>query len=318
MTLNSRIDRILSSRQPWLTDGGLETSMIFHDGFDLPLFASLHLLESDDGLSALTKYFDRYLSIAREAGTGFVLDTATWRSGSAWAEPLGRTEAEMENSVRAAVTFADAFRATRETSDTPIILNGVIGPAGDGYSPDTLLTADASVAIHLKQARWMADAGADVISAVTMTHTAEAIGIVRAAQAVGLPVVISFTVETDGHLPTGQPLGEAIAETDAATGHAPIYYMVNCAHPDHFAGNLAGDWIERVSGIRANASRMSHAELDEAEELDDGDPEEFGHLHDQFAVRLPNLRVIGGCCGTDDRHVGCAARHVIHTPAHAA
>ncbi|MGI9391716.1 MAG: homocysteine S-methyltransferase family protein [Boseongicola sp.] len=318
MTPISRIDRIMSTQQPWLTDGGLETTMIFHDGLDLPLFASLHLLENDEGLSALTKYFDRYLSIAREAGTGFVLDTATWRSGAAWAEPLGRTEAQMESSVRSAVSFADAFRASRETPDTPIILNGVIGPAGDGYSPDKLLSAAEAEAIHLKQARWMASAGADVVTAVTMTHAGEAIGVVRSAKAAGLPVVISFTVETDGHLPTGQPLGEAIAETDAATDNAPIYYMVNCAHPDHFSAKLAGDWIERVSGIRANASRMSHAELDEAEELDDGDPEEFGSLHGEFASRLPNLRVIGGCCGTDDRHVGCAARHVILAPAKAA
>ncbi|MGI9395810.1 MAG: homocysteine S-methyltransferase family protein [Boseongicola sp.] len=318
MTPNSRIDRIMSTQQPWLTDGGLETTMVFHEGLDLPLFASLHLLENDKGRSALTKYFDRYLSIAREAGTGFVLDTATWRSGAAWAAPLGRTESQMENSVRAAVDFADAFRASRENSDTPIILNGVIGPAGDGYSPDTLLTAAQSEAIHIKQAQWMASAGADVITAVTMTHSSEAIGVVRSTKAAGLPVVISFTVETDGHLPTGQPLGEAIAETDGATDETPIYYMVNCAHPDHFSAKLAGDWIERVSGIRANASRMSHAELDEAEELDDGDPEEFGRLHGEFVSCLPNLRLIGGCCGTDDRHVGCAARHVVRTTAKAA
>ena len=294
----------MSTKQPWLTDGGLETSMIFHDGFDLPFFASLHLLESDEGRAALTNYFDRYLAIAREAETGFVLDTATWRSGAAWAEPLGRSEADMENSVRAAVAFADAFRATRETSETPIILNGVIGPAGDGYSPDALLSAEEAEAIHIKQARWMADAGAEVISAVTMTHSGEAIGIVGAAEAVGLPVVISFTVETDGHLPTGQSLGDAITETDAATGKAAIYYMVNCAHPDHFSAEFTGGWVERVSGVRANASRMSHAELDEAEELDDGNPEEFGLLHGEFARRFPNLRVIGGYCGADDRHVG--------------
>ena len=317
MTTNLRVDRILSTTKPWLTDGGLETSMIFHDGIDLPLFASLHLFESDEGLAALTKYFDRYLTIAREAGTGFVLDTATWRSGVAWADPLGRKEADMENSVRTAVAFANEFRGSRETSETPIVLNGVIGPAGDGYSPDTLLTPDEAEAIHIKQARWMADGGADLITAVTMTHTGEAIGIVRAARAVGLPVVISFTVETDGNLPTGQSIGDAIAETDAATDGAAIYFMVNCAHPDHFSGELSGKWVERVGGVRANASRMSHAELDEAEELDEGNPEEFGHLHGEFAGKLPKLRVIGGCCGTDDRHVGCAARHVIQEPAYA-
>ena len=156
----------------------------------------------------------------------------------------------------------------------------------------------------------MAEAGVDLVSAVTMTHTGEAIGIARAAVAAELPVVISFTVETDGRLPDGQTLCGAIAEVDAATDGAPLYFMVNCAHPDHFSSTLRGDWVGRIGGVRANASRMSHAELDAAEVLDEGDPEEFGALHAAFATLLPNLRVVGGCCGTDHRHVRCAAQHL--------
>lgn len=306
----TRFNRLRSASRPWLTDGGLETSIIFHDGIDLPLFASFHLLESAEGKTALLRYFDRYLAIARDAGTGFVLDTATWRSGAFWAEPLGRSLEEMEQATRRAVRFAAAYRDTSETDGTPVIVNGVIGPAGDGYSPDALWSPEDAQRLHARQIHWMADEGAEMISAITFTHTGEAIGLVRAAEKVGLPVVVSFTVETDGRLPTGQTIRDAIAETDAATDGAPAWYMVNCAHPDHFSAELRGDWTRRIGGIRANASQMSHAELDAAEDLDEGNPEEFGALYGRFD--LPNLRVIGGCCGSDDRHVGCAARHVLN------
>lgn len=311
------IDQLLSAQCPWLADGGLETSIIFHDGIDLPLFASFHLLESENGLEALARYFERYIALARDAETGFVLDTATWRSGAFWADQLGRSMGDMENATRAATAFAVAIGEKHQSPSTPIVINGVVGPAGDGYAPDTLWTADAAEQVHAPQVNWMADAGADLISAVTFTHTGEAIGLIRAAQKANMPVVVSFTVETDGNLPSGQSMADAIVETDAATDAAPVYYMVNCAHPDHFAAKLTGDWTSRIGGVRANASRLSHAELDMAEELDEGDPEEFGELYGAFARQLPNLRVIGGCCGTDDRHVGCAARHVL-APSHAA
>jgi homocysteine S-methyltransferase len=150
-----------------------------------------------------------------------------------------------------------------------------------------------------------------MISAMTLTYAAEAIGIVQAAKEIDVPAVIAFTLETDGRLPSGQPLGDAIAEVDAATNAGPIYYMINCAHPDHFRDALDTNapWILRIGGIRANASRMSHAELDEAEVLDDGDPIELGALNMELLQLLPNIRVIGGCCGTDHRHVGCISGH---------
>ncbi|WP_095589680.1 homocysteine S-methyltransferase family protein [Actibacterium ureilyticum] len=299
----------------WLTDAGLETDLIFHGGFDLPLFASFHLLESAAGRDALSAYFQRFIDMARAGRTGLVLDTATWRSGAHWGAQLGRSPAAMDQVSRDAVAYARGVRDRHETGQTPILVNGVIGPAGDGYAPEALLTPDEAQRLHERQAQVLADAGADMISAVTITHTGEGIGITRAAAATGLPVVVSYTVETDGHLPTGQTLGEAIRETDAATGGAPAYYMINCAHPDHFADRIAGDWVSRIGGIRANASRLSHAELDASEVLDEGNPEEFGYLYGALAALLPNLRVIGGCCGTDHRHVGCAARHLLpNTP----
>ena len=138
-----------------------------------------------------------------------------------------------------------------------------------------------------------------------MNYAEEASGIARAAREAGMPVALSFTVETDGRLPTGQPLNEAIAQVDSETGAYPAYYMINCAHPTHFDTVLApeSEWINRIGGLRANASRMSHAELDEAEELDAGDPVELGQEYADLKRHLPNLTVLGGCCGTDHRHI---------------
>jgi homocysteine S-methyltransferase len=211
-----------------------------------------------------------------------------------------------------AVAFAKNIRARWQDRVTPILINGVVGPADDGYKPGGLLTADEAQEVHRPQIEVFAKEGVDMISAITMTNIGEAVGIARAAKKSGVPVVISFTLETDGRLPTGDLLGEAIEAVDAATGNAPAYYMVNCAHPDHFRDAVANgeSWTTRIGGLRANASRLSHEELDQAEELDQGDPEEFGQLHGELAKLLPALKVVGGCCGTDHRHVGCVSQEL--------
>lgn len=311
MRNSTALQQLVDSDRPWLADGGLETDIIFADGFDLPHFASFHVFDSHEGIGILKGYYDRYIDVARDADTGFVLDTATWRSGIYWTEATGRGADALEHATREAVKLARATRSRHP--DLPMIINGAVGPAGDGYAPERLYTPEAAEKIHAHQIGWMAEEGIDVVSAVTMTHPGEAIGIVRAARKHGLPAIVSFTTETDGRLPNGQTVEEALAETDAATDGAPLWYMINCAHPDHFAEVLRGRWTSRIAGIRANASRMSHAELDEADELDDGDPEEFGALYGTLYREHPQLRIIGGCCGTDRRHIGCAARHVIRT-----
>ena len=186
-----------------------------------------------------------------------------------------------------------------------MVISGCIGPRGDGYAPDQKMSIEQAQAYHQIQIHSLAEAGADCITAMTINYTEEAIGMVQAAQAEGIPIVISFTVETDGKLPTGQTLQDAIVQVDAETQQGPIYYMLNCAHPTHFADVLIpGEaWIERIRGIRANASRKSHAELDESEMLDDGNPQELGQEYRQLLAKLPHLNILGGCCGTDLRHV---------------
>lgn len=293
----------------FLTDGGLETSLIFHQGLDLPEFAAFDLLKDDRGAQALRRYFEPYLAIARERGAGFVLDTATWRANPDWARQLGYSPEELDRANRKAVAVAVA-RALREGEEMPVVLDGVVGPRGDGYDPDEFLSAEEAERYHSEQIETFAEAGVDMVSAITMTYPEEAIGVVRAASNVGLPVVVSFTVETDGRLPNGQALREAIERVDAETDGAVAYFMINCAHPRHFAEVLEDDgpWLDRIRGIRANASRKSHAELDEAEELDEGDPAELGADYRRLKPRPRNVNGLGGCCGTDHRHVSEVCR----------
>ncbi len=297
----------------FMTDGGLETTLIFHDGFELPEFAAVDLLRSEQGTDALRSYYARYAELARELGIGLVLESPTWRASPAWAARLGYSVDELDALNRASIALMEEIRDRYESPETPFVISGCIGPQGDGYAPDELLSAEAAAKYHSTQIATFAETSADVVTAITMTYAAEAVGIVRAASNAGLPAAISFTVETDGRLPSGQPLGEAIDQVDRETEHAAAYFMINCAHPTHFAHVLepGAPWVARVRGVRANASTKSHAELDEATELDDGDPDDLASRHDSLRLGLPALSVVGGCCGTDDRHVAAICRTLL-------
>ena len=296
---------------PFVTDGGIETTLIFHRGLDLPLFAAFDLLKDEVGTEELRRYFEPYLAVAREHELGFVLESPTWRASPRWAAEIGYTAEELDGFNRRAIALMEEIRSVYEGDVSPIVISGCIGPQDDGYNPTELLSADEAAGYHATQIGTFADTAADMVTAITMTYADEAIGIVRAAQAAGLPAAISFTVETDGRLPSGQALAEAIEQTDAETDGGAAYFMINCAHPTHFDQVLEEDgrWRERIMGLRANASTMSHAELDEATELDDGDPPDLGRRYAGLKERLPRLTVLGGCCGTDHRHVTeiCAA-----------
>ena len=289
----------------FLTDGGIETTLIFDDGLDLPDFAAFILLDDPVGREALVRYFDNYATIAVRDRVGVVLETATWRASPDWAARRGYSLEQLDAANRDAVELLRDTRGRHETADSPIVISGCIGPRGDGYQAGALMTAEEAAAYHSRQAAVFADSGADLITAITMTYPEEAIGVTEAARAAGMPVVISFTVETDGSLPAGQSLAEAIDTVDRATGSYPLYYMVNCAHPTHFAHTLDPElpWAARIRGIRANASKMSHAELDEAEMLDGGDPFELAKDYRSLRAALPQLTVLGGCCGTNHHHI---------------
>jgi S-methylmethionine-dependent homocysteine/selenocysteine methylase len=289
----------------FLTDGGIETVLIFHEGFELPAFAAFDLLKDDDGTTALRRYYEPYAQLARDRQLGFVLESPTWRASPRWAAELGYSEPELDELNRKAIALMEAIREEHEAEGAPVVISGCVGPHDDGYQPSEALSADAARDYHATQIATFADTAADMISAITMTYADEAIGLARAARDSRLPVVISFTLETDGRLPSGQDLGDAITEVDEATEAGPAYYMINCAHPTHFEHVLDTDeaWPDRIRGLRANASTKSHAELDEAEELDEGDPVDLGARHAALREKLPELNVVGGCCGTDHRHV---------------
>ncbi len=306
------VERLLTTHRPLLTDGGFETWLFFQQGFEAPEFAAIVLMDDEQARQAMRRYFDGFFRMAAAAQTGFVLDTNTWRGCTHWGAKLNRSQSQMLQLSWDAVNFAKEMRVQWQARVSPILVNGVVGPAGDGYQPGKVPDVAEARDMHRPQIRTLAQAGVDMVSAITMTNPGEAIGIAHAATEQHLPVVVSFTVETDGRLPTGELLGDAIRSVDAATNGAPIYYMVNCAHPDHFRDAISRgtDWVARIGGVRANASRLSHAELDVAETLDDGDPAEFGRLHADLAGLLPNLRVFGGCCGTDHRHVGSVSQHL--------
>jgi len=295
--------------RPFLTDGGLETDILFNRGIDLPYFASITLLTTAQGREALTDYFRGFLDLAIRTGNGFILESATWRASPDWAEPLGVSQDQLDTLNRDAVAMLVRLREAYDPAKIPIIVSGCIGPRGDGYDPGRIMGVDEAQTYHAHQIATLTGAGADMLTAITMTNVPEAIGVTRAARAAGAPVAISFTVETDGRLPTGDRLADAVGAVDGATQAGPAYYMINCAHPDHFTTTLedGAEWATRVRGLRANASRCSHAELDAMTELDIGDPDELAGLHRDLRLRFPHLTVFGGCCGTDLRHVTAIA-----------
>jgi S-methylmethionine-dependent homocysteine/selenocysteine methylase len=289
----------------FLTDGGIETTLIFHEGLELPDFAAFDLLKDAAGYEALREYFLPYAGLARRYQAGFILESATWRASSDWGERLGYSATDLAELNRKSIDLLREIRDEFETATSPMVISGCIGPRGDGYNPTALMSAEQAQRYHTTQIDVFSQTEADMVTAITMNYVEEAIGIARAAKAAGMPVVISFTVETDGKLPTGQTLREAIEQVDQATQSAPAYYMINCAHPEHFEAVLAAGeaWTARIRGLRANASTKSHAELNESVELDAGNPAEFGRQHRALLDTLKHINVFGGCCGTDHRHV---------------
>ena len=295
--------------QLFLTDAGLETDILFNRGIDLPHFASITLLKTEAGRQALEEYFCGFLELAKRMTSGLILESATWRASRDWAAPLGLSETELDTLNHAAVQMLLQLRKRYQSVVPQIIVSGCIGPRGDGYDPGKIMSVEQAEAYHSHQAGALVTAGADMLTGITMTNIPEAIGLARAARTLAAPVAISFTVETDGRLPTGDRLSDAVTAVDEAVSAYPAYYMINCAHPTHFTSVLdeAAEWTSRIRGVRANASRCSHAELDAMTELDSGDIAELAVLHRELRQRFPNITVLGGCCGTDLRHVTAIA-----------
>jgi homocysteine S-methyltransferase len=316
MSPGARLAKVLTA-DAVLTDSGLETDLIFHHGFDLPCFAAFPLLDDPEGAATLADYYREHALVAVEAGVPFLFETPTWRANPDWGARLGYDLPRLAAVNVQAVSLVRGIGAELGPALAGFAISGCLGPRGDGYAPENLMTAGEAQDYHSWQIGVLAGSGVDLVTAMTLTYVAEAIGIVRAALRAGCPVVIGFTVETDGRLPDGTALADAIVRVDEATDGAALYFMINCAHPTHFATVLDPDaaWTGRVRAVRANASRMSHAELDEAEQLDDGDPLELSEQYVDLLDRAPGLLVLGGCCGTDVRHIAAIGDRFRRSPA---
>ena len=302
-------------RTPWpssdtvvVTDAGLETWLVFNHGIDLPAFAAYPLAATPEGRALLIDYYGYYAEIARSIDAAIVLEAPTWRANPDWAATLGHDRAALAELIAASVGVVDEVRS-HWTGAQAFLIGGTVGPRGDGYRIDSTMDIDTAADYHSFQIGCMAAAGVDVVTALTMGYIDEAAGIARAAEVAGLPVIVSFTLETDGRLPSGMSLANAIDTTDAATSGYPTHSMINCAHPAHFEHVLdsTAPWAARIGGLRANASQLSHAELDEMVELDEGDPDDLAVRYVALRLALPRLHVVGGCCGTDHRHVAAIA-----------
>lgn len=293
------------SDTPFITDGGLETTLIFHHGYDLPEFAAFDLLKYPVGYKTLRQYYLDYIKVAEKSRVGFILESPTWRASRDWGAKIGYDPKDLEEINRTSIALLKEIRDEHETDQNKMVISGCIGPRGDGYNVADKMTAVEAEQYHYEQIRTLGKAGVDLVSAFTINYTEEAIGITRAAVFQGIPVVISFTVETDGRLPSGQALGATIRSVDLATNNGPAYYMLNCAHPSHFKNTLKTDaaWVGRIRAVRANASDKSHSELEEMDTLDAGDPADLGARYAELRRQLPHLNIFGGCCGTDHRHV---------------
>lgn len=292
-----------------LADGGIETDLIFHHGQILPDFSAFVLLDDDAGRAALRSYYVPYLQLASEQTLPLVLETPTWRASRDWLRLLGRPAGDVRRVNADAVRFVEELR--REIApDADVVVSGCVGPRADGDPGPASMTSDEAREYHGVQIDALATAGAARVAALTISYVAEAIGIVLAGRAAGIPTVVSFMVETTGELPDGTALGDAIDQVDEATARAADSFMVNCAHPSHIAAALTagGAWTTRISGVRANASTRSHAEMDDADDLDEGDPSAFAAQLIDLTAKLPSLHLLGGCCGTDLRHITEIAR----------
>jgi S-methylmethionine-dependent homocysteine/selenocysteine methylase len=294
----------------WVTDGGLETDLLFQRGIDLPEFASFPLVRNPATAEVLASYYRDYAVIAQAAGAGLVLESPTWRANADWGRQLGYDATELDAVNREAVQL---LRRIAAGLDLPAVhIAGVVGPQGDGYIAAGR-NADAAAEYHAAQVSTLTDAGVDFVHAMTLSEPAEAIGVIRAARQSGATVAVSFTVETDGQLPDGTPLRDAVAQVDEVA--APDWFGINCAHPTHIRGALdGGEWQHRLRSYRPNASTLTHAELDVMEELDTGDRDLLVRASRELRELVPSLSIVGGCCGTDATHV--AALWGVPAPRH--
>lgn len=296
----------------FLTDGGSETWLMYKRGFELPNFSAFHLLNHKKANEALREYYAAFASVAVKLGTPFIFDSLTYRASRDWGALLGYSAEGLAEMNHKCIELYRACAAEAGLATENIVLSGCIGPKGDAYKTNHGLTAQGAESYHSEQIETFKAAGADIVTALTLSTTDEAIGIARASAKAGLPSVIAFTIEKDRKLRSGETLKQAIQTVDAATSNAPAYYMINCAHPVDFGPSLTGEpWADRIRGLRANASSLDHGTLCKLGHLDEGNPDELAGQYVDIRSAHPKMNVFGGCCGTDHVHVETIGRALL-------
>ncbi|WP_172331943.1 homocysteine S-methyltransferase family protein [Mangrovicoccus sp. HB161399] len=296
----------------FLTDGGNETWLMYKRGFELPHFSAFHLLSDPVATEAVREYYRHFAELAVRFGTPFIFCSMTYRASRDWGRLLGYSGEGLAEMNRRCL---DLYREVASEAGLPpekTVISGCIGPKGDAYGTGHRLGAAEAEDYHAEQIATFREAGAHVVTALTLNSVEEATGIARAARAARLPSAISFTLEKDRKLATGATLEEAIAAVDAATESSPAYYMVNCSHPLDFGPALPrAPWAGRIRGIRANASTLDHGTLCQLGHLEESDPDELAAQYRELRAAHPEMNVFGGFCGTDYVHIAKIAEALL-------
>lgn len=299
----------LLSHTVLLTSGGSQTTLMYKHNCQLRAFATYELLFSEQWNGTMRRMVEEYGDVAVKRGVPLLLDTETWRASANWYSTLQTPEEQRAQVHALALQQAqEVAQYVRDKSGgrVPVMIHGVVGPRKDAYLHDASLSVQVAREYHSAQVAEMRALGVGLVGAYTLTSSAEGAGFAAAAAAAGMDCMVSFTLDVDGRLPSGEELGEAIAKVGAGEGRAPVCYMVNCVHPRYIrevVERARGEaWVGRIGGVRANASAKSHAELAASDELDEGDAVEWAKEVVGLREVLPGLKVIGGCCGTGAEH----------------
>ncbi len=303
----------------FLTEAGIETTMMYKKDWEFRHFCLFELLQNDRFVDDLRTYHTGLIEVAVEHKVGHLLDGVHYRASPDWGALLGMSEQQLADLTAKGIEIYSELSQEYATEDTPIPVGCCIGPRGDAYNADLVMSAEEAEEYHSVQIATAKSAGADFISALTFNHIEEAIGITRAASAAEIPIIMSFSLGREAVLKTGPTIGDAIEAVEVATDRAPLFYMINCNHPIDFAPAIAapGRWIDRLKGVRPNASSLDHGILCKLGHLEEGDPIELGQQMGDLARRFPQLNVFGGCCGTDRPHMEQIAKNVLNVRAHA-
>lgn len=296
----------------YLTEGGAETEIMYKWGFELPEFAMFTLLDNPEADEVIRNMYRRYFDVAAAHDTGILAMGHDYRASPDWAQKLGYSAADLTRFQHRTMQFLDDVRAEYADRVSDAYITACIGPRGDAYGTGGDISASEAEDYHAVQLGNLEGTAADMAVAATFNNIPESIGVIRAANRMGIPIGVSLTLTPEGRLRSGPTLREAVETIDEVTGGAAEWFGTNCAHPLEFEPALddAGPWLDRLRYVRPNAAKMDKLALCELGHLEDGDPVELGEQMGEVARRFPRADILGGCCGTDERHLSEIASNV--------